>query len=49
MAHNLICSTNKTILDIMYETGYKSERTFYRCFKEYFNMTPMQLRNTNQV
>lgn len=48
LAYTLICSSNKTILEIMYATGYTSERTFYRCFKDYFNMTPMQLRNINK-
>lgn len=48
MAYTLICNSNKTILEIMYATGYTSERTFYRCFKDYFNMTPMQLRNINK-
>ena len=48
LAYTLICNSNKTILEIMYATGYTSERTFYRCFKDYFNMTPMQLRNINK-
>ena len=48
LAYTLICSSNKTILEIMYATGYTSERTFYRCFKDYVNMTPMQLRNINK-
>ena len=48
LAYTLICNSNKTILEIMYATGYTSERPFYRCFKDYFNMTPMQLRNINK-
>lgn len=43
-AHNLIETTNMPIIDIAYECGYNSLRTFNRIFKEFKGYTPSSLR-----
>ncbi len=43
----LLKTTNKTIIDISYEVGFNSIRTFNRLFLEYFNQTPSVFRNSN--
>lgn len=40
---NLLCS-DKKIIDIAMEVGFKQERTFYRAFKEEVKMTPLAFR-----
>lgn len=45
LAEALIRESDKKMIEIMYETGFTSERTFYRSFKEYFGITPQQLKN----
>lgn len=46
-AHNLIIKTDLNITEIMYQSGFKSERNFYRKFKTTYNQTPLQMRNSS--
>jgi len=39
-------TTNDTILDICMESGFESQRTFNRVFKDRFHMTPREYRKT---
>lgn len=39
-------TTNDTILDICLESGFESQRTFNRVFKDRFHMTPSEYRKT---
>lgn len=43
-AHTLLLSTNKSISEIAYETGFSSEAYFIRCFKKYYFCTPLTCR-----
>ena len=36
--------TNRTILDIAMESGFESQRTFNRVFKEKYRVTPSEYR-----
>jgi len=38
---------NKKIVDIAYESGFQSVRTFNECFKQHFNMNPSEYRKTS--
>ena len=44
----LLCYSDKTILDISLFLGYSSQSYFNNKFKEKYNLTPMQYRNTNK-
>ena len=44
-AKTLILHTCKSIVSIMLEAGFNSERTFYRCFKKRYGFTPSELRS----
>lgn len=43
-AANLMLSTDERISDIAYSSGFNSQRTFNRAFKELYNMTPAQYK-----
>lgn len=43
-ARTLLYKTNKPIHEIAKETGFSSERSFYRNFKEKYNKTPLEFR-----
>lgn len=52
MAHakKLILETDKSILEIAYESGYESASYFYRLFSNYYNTTPLLYRkNTRKI
>lgn len=45
-AYNLIINNkNKTISDVLEESGFHSRATFYNAFKEIYGMTPSELRS----
>jgi len=46
MASNLILNTSFTIQQICYDCGFESDSHFIRSFKNHFNMTPNQWRNS---
>lgn len=41
---SLLLGTSKTINEILYLSGFQSERTFYRSFQNYYGITPKQMR-----
>ena len=41
----LLCESNKTILEILLECGFGSERSFYRQFKDIVGESPLKYRN----
>lgn len=43
-AENRIRQSAESITDILYDAGFSSERTFYRCFKKRYGFTPARLR-----
>lgn len=45
-AANLIKNTNYSLTHICFEAGFNSSSYFSSCFKQYFNMTPTQYRNS---
>ena len=45
-AKKLLRETEKTILDIIIECGFGSERSFYRQFKEMTGISPLKYRNS---
>ncbi|MCR5452151.1 MAG: AraC family transcriptional regulator [Lachnospiraceae bacterium] len=49
LASNLLRQTDKPITDIMYESGFQSQRTFNRVFKEKYRVTPREYRNKSMA
>ena len=45
-AADMICSTEKSLTEIAYESGFLSLNTFCRCFKTNFSQTPSQYRKS---
>lgn len=45
-AVQLLCESDKKIVDIAYESGFQSVRTFNDCFKKHFHMSPSEYKNT---
>jgi len=50
MAHarKLIQETDKSILEVAYESGYESASYFYRLFSTYYNTTPLLYRKNSR-
>lgn len=48
-AKKLLIETDKNILEIAYECGYDSTSYFYRLFKRYNNMSPVDFRKQSQT
>lgn len=48
MAQNLLVSTDLSITEISFQSGFESMRTFYRAFKGICNVTPTQYREHHQ-
>jgi AraC-like DNA-binding protein len=48
-AANLLRQTDIPITDVMYSSGFGSQRTFNRVFKEKYHITPRDYRNQNSV
>ena len=46
-AVSAIENTNDTLLDIAMESGFDSQRTFNRVFKDRFHMSPSEYRKIN--
>lgn len=40
----LLCTTNMTVSEICRTVGYSSETSFFKTFRSYYNMTPLQYR-----
>lgn len=47
-AMRLLKNTNKRVVDICFESGFKNVNHFNRTFKAYAGISPMQYRNANQ-
>jgi len=47
-AQKLLVETDKNILEIAYDCGYNSTSYFYRLFKKYYDVAPLDFRNQNQ-
>lgn len=45
LAKKLLAKTNETIDEIVYLTGFSEPSTFYRAFKNWTGMTPIEYRN----
>lgn len=43
---NLLITTDRTIADIAFSLGFSSPQYFARCFRDKYEMTPTELRNT---
>ncbi|MFT7126646.1 MAG: AraC-like DNA-binding protein [Pseudoalteromonas tetraodonis] len=48
LAKRLLATTNETIDEIVYLTGFSEPSTFYRAFKRWVNMTPVEYREMRQ-
>lgn len=48
-AGKMIRDTNFSIAQVMYEVGYTDISYFYRAFKEYYGMTPLDFRKKDKV
>ncbi|MFA9560005.1 helix-turn-helix domain-containing protein [Evansella sp. AB-rgal1] len=46
-AQYLLSNSNKSITEIAYESGFESQRTFYRAFKQESNIIPREYRKQN--
>lgn len=47
-AMELLAATNKDIINIAFETGFKSLSNFYRCFKDRVGTTPQNYRENKK-
>ena len=45
LAKRLLANTNETIDEIVYLTGFSEPSTFYRAFKRWTGVTPIEYRN----
>ena len=48
-ATQLLCNTDKSCYSICYECGYGSERSFFRQFKAFVGVTPIEYRNSAKI
>lgn len=48
-ACDLLINTNQNITDISVTIGYNDPLYFFRVFKKYYNITPLEYRNTYQL
>ena len=48
-AKSLLKNTNDSVTQIGFDCGFNSSRTFYRAFKECYQMTPLEYRNKQIV
>ncbi len=48
-ASQLLVNTDKTVLDIAFESGFNTVEHFHRIFKKHTQMTPHRYRKTHQV
>lgn len=48
-AANLILNSDMSISDIAYESGFTSQRTFNRSFKELYHVTPMEFKQMSRI
>lgn len=46
-AASMLITTDRTIMDIAFDTGFESPRTFYRVFKAIRGQSPKEYRNAN--
>jgi AraC-like DNA-binding protein len=49
LAHQLICETDKSILDVMLESGFENQAHFSKVFKARFGKSPLKLRKMMSV
>lgn len=49
LAKKLLAGTNESIDEIVYLTGFSEPSTFYRAFKRWSNMTPIEYRKNKQA
>lgn len=48
-ALSLISDTQRSITDIAIDSGFESQRSFYRAFRGHYGCTPLQYRRENQL
>ncbi|MDF1763020.1 MAG: AraC family transcriptional regulator, partial [Oleibacter sp.] len=48
LAKKLLSSTNESIDEIVYLTGFSEPSTFYRAFKRWTQQTPVEYRNSRR-
>jgi AraC-like DNA-binding protein len=48
LARQLLATTDESIDEIVYLTGFSEPSTFYRAFKRWSGMTPIEYRKTAQ-
>ncbi len=48
-ALSLISDTQRSITDIAIDSGFESQRSFYRAFRGHYGCTPLQYRKENQL
>lgn len=46
-AASLIQNTKNSLMEISYQSGFRSSRTFTRAFKEFYKMTPLEYKQRN--
>jgi AraC-like DNA-binding protein len=49
LAKRLLANTDETIDEIVYLTGFSEPSTFYRAFKRWTQVTPIEYRNQKKV
>jgi AraC-like DNA-binding protein len=47
LSRQLLSQTDETIAEIVYLTGFSEPSTFYRAFKRWEGMTPIEFRHLN--
>jgi len=45
----LLCTTNMTVSEICRAVGYMSETSFFKAFRAYYDMTPLQYRKKSET
>ena len=49
LSRRLLSQTDESIAEIVYLTGFSEPSTFYRAFKRWEGMTPIEYRQLNNI